>query len=376
MEYPITEVTAWVILALLRSLRFLSPHLTRDERERIIEAIKQGILWLVSEQKDDGGWGYWRVDGGPSRVYPTAIALRALIRSYLDLREELGEDPIVRQNVECSTRDGVKWLLSARGEDGCWGESGVAEMSTAPHTAHAFLTLLEASRLPMLRNELTRETVNEIKECVIQCLRRNFDKEEGGWAIYAETRRSLFDSQRQPSIVSIVTYHASTPWCVLALLEAGIDPIQDEDMLLAVKYVLSLQNEHGAFCWGERPKVWLTHDCVVALSHILDFYTNPDRLIKTMMYLRDTVRTKEDYIKTLEDRIKRFGKTLLRVMIESMLLTVLILGVALLLIVFKLPPGLSPLIEAVITVGIMAVGGDLYRIVRRYLLMRKSSSES
>jgi squalene-hopene/tetraprenyl-beta-curcumene cyclase len=105
------------------------------------DAAEAGVAYILKEQEDDGSWfGRW----GTNYVYGTWSALAALNAAGLD-----HEHPSFRRAVE--------WLLSRQRDDGGWGEDGrsywadqprgTAPYSTPSQTAWALLGLMAAGEV-------------------------------------------------------------------------------------------------------------------------------------------------------------------------------------------------------------------------------------
>ena len=125
LDPPTADVTA-------RCITFLA----RYDRERFAGAIDAAVAYLRTEQEDDGSWfGRW----GTNYIYGTWSVLTALARVL---------DP-----GDSTMRQGARWLLSHQRDDGGWGEdnftyydpctAGTGSRSTAFQTAWALLALLE-----------------------------------------------------------------------------------------------------------------------------------------------------------------------------------------------------------------------------------------
>lgn len=105
------------------------------------DAAKAGVAYLLAEQEADGSWfGRW----GTNYIYGTWSALAALNAAGLD-----HQHPAIRKAVE--------WLLSRQREDGGWGEDGrsywdgeprgTAPYSTPSQTAWAIIGLMAAGEV-------------------------------------------------------------------------------------------------------------------------------------------------------------------------------------------------------------------------------------
>jgi sporulenol synthase len=124
-----------------RTLEFFGnyTHLNREHR-----AMKEGLKWLINDQKKDGSWyGRW----GICYIYGTWAALTGMVACG-----KLMTDPTVQK--------ALNWLKTIQNEDGGWGESCKSDMnkkyvplgeSTLTHTAWAVDAMI------MVSDEITPE---------------------------------------------------------------------------------------------------------------------------------------------------------------------------------------------------------------------------
>lgn len=238
---PVVEATAWVT-------RFLGATGAATIRgAAAVPDVGAACAWLRDNQNDDGGWGSFR--GEPSRVYLTALALRALLS--------------VQPDGGASAERGAEWLLAARASEGAWGVT-VSASPTLIHTAMAVLALAQGTQ-------------------------RRHDDLVGGYAwlraAYDPDRlvdeRSRVESYNATATVAgePVTWHNSLPHYsapfVLQALLTDADRRVDETVLRGMNTLLATQNESGH--WpnidgGTEPSMW----CLFPFGEALHaFRANP-----------------------------------------------------------------------------------------------------
>jgi hypothetical protein len=86
--------------------------------------ISRGIKWLLRTQNDDGGWGY--KSNHTSRLFPSCLALKALIRIYA-----AGDT-----KLEGTISKGLKHILKYRNDGGSFGNQVGLEVSHTLHVIH------------------------------------------------------------------------------------------------------------------------------------------------------------------------------------------------------------------------------------------------
>lgn len=228
------------------------------------QSVVKGIQWLEKTQKQSGGWGSSQ-ECKRERVFPTAFAVRVL--SLVDPDSS-------------SVRLGVSWLQNARGSDGGWGafssESANSGPSTALHTAHAALALMATG--VSAESDIIRDAVKRI-------LSGYSEQTEEGWASQSEIEYVNDED-------AVDYRHFTTPWCVVALMQAGI-PLFQEEIINACRCLISKQNTLGYWTHRLTPgqiPIWATHDCLLALSQVV---TNAscrlDLLARTVDLERESV---------------------------------------------------------------------------------------
>jgi lanosterol synthase len=137
VEHSYIECTGSSLHALRRTLERFPEALPSREQRRVRAAMRNGAAWLRKQQQADGSWpGFW----GIHYTYGTLFGVSGLLASGVNRHDEA----ILRA---------CRWLISARLEDGGWGESwhGLLENRPIPlersqviMTSWALMTLLRA----------------------------------------------------------------------------------------------------------------------------------------------------------------------------------------------------------------------------------------
>lgn len=181
-----------------------------------------GYQWIVVNQNQDGGWGSF--SGQPSRVWLTAMAIRALTEI------NLGDQCVA---------SGAEWLLRSRDpETGGWGERPQSS-ATVTHTSFVLTCLVDSQ-------------IAGQRPYVKDAIRKGFD-----WLqAYVQTAGLYDDSARTESYN--VTYqdddhsvtwqnavwHPSLPYALSALLRHP-DGADSKLIATAVNRILESQSSDG-----------------------------------------------------------------------------------------------------------------------------------
>ena len=132
IDYSYVECTS----ACLQALHRFCQH-SNYRRKQIEQSISKGLLFIKSEQREDGSWyGSWAI----CFTYGTWFAVEGLIT--------LGESP-----QSTIIKKAIQFLLSKQNVDGGWGESFLScvhkcyiphQQSQIVNTSWAILTLIKA----------------------------------------------------------------------------------------------------------------------------------------------------------------------------------------------------------------------------------------
>lgn len=245
-------------------------------------SVREGIAWLASQERPEGGWSATS-DDTESSVFATTVAVRALA-AY-------GRSDAVNH--------GVAWLRSVQRADGGWGAHARATTDPTPdsepaYTAYAVYALLAAG--------VTGSDQAVVSGC--DYLRTTFRAGESEpWR--PTSASSLID----PVTSSRLDYrHFATPWAVIALSRAG-HGLSDPVVMAGLRALLELQAADGAWRCGLAPSnstpVWATYDAVLALHHVLALAGRQIRPIALDRYLTDERRVAANVVSALLCRDRR-----------------------------------------------------------------------
>jgi hypothetical protein len=319
--------------------------------------VRDGVAWLESQERPDGGWSSTAGDS-ESSVFATTVAVRALA-AY-------GRTDAVNR--------GVAWLRAAQMADGGWGAQ--ARSGTDPagspepaYTAYAIYALLSAG------------VASGDQAVVSGCdyLRQTFRADQPEpWR--PTSASSLID----PDTSSRLDYrHFATPWAVIALSRAGHD-LSDPVVMDGVLALLELQATDGAWRCGLAPSnstpVWATHDAVLALHNVLTTAGRQLRSVALERYLTEERRVAGDAVGALLSRerrakvVTRWGVRLQTAWLSALTVTVVLVVLGELGILHQLESS-SGLHRALVAVGsvLVTVAGAVvpglvteeYRVRRR-----------
>lgn len=103
-----TRQYCWATLALLSAN---NPSIFK-------EAILKSVTWLLTTQNKNGGWGRFKNDD--SRIYSTSLALQTLV-SFKNSNLGINMPPNQINQIPEAIEHGIVWLISVQNEDGGWG---------------------------------------------------------------------------------------------------------------------------------------------------------------------------------------------------------------------------------------------------------------
>ncbi|MGH3391608.1 MAG: prenyltransferase/squalene oxidase repeat-containing protein, partial [Actinomadura sp.] len=235
MKQPVVEATAWVA-------RFLA--VSRCDLTDGAPDVRRAYDWLTANQNADGGWG--SMHGCASRVWPTCLALRALVQ--LDPHApEVGR--------------GVEWLLAHRVRAGTvWAEvpGGRPEVT---HTAFALRTLTEA------RPGLTADRLVDAYDWLEHELTN-----AGRGERYAQIEYYTVEHSAQRSSWRLTLWHYGLPLALSALLH---HPRGAPGAVICDAFGTLVRSGVRDAPWREltndTTSLWSVWWCVEALSDIMRF---------------------------------------------------------------------------------------------------------
>ena len=328
IAHPITQCTAWALMALAEYFDKMVKMGKKDVIEElpVDDTVIRAIRWLLRHQNADGGWGLWRGDlwtserkrWPESRVYPTAIAVRGLLRAlktitkheeYFARRYEIDELlPDMRKAID----KGIKWLLDARNDKGTWGMERRAEGKVS-HTAHALITLYEWFEYTGGRfadgSVFGKEEFDKVREQVREFILEA--RSEGGWEPVTENITDFWDPLNKSWGHQLTTTHFSTPWCIIALHMCG-ESLFGTTITGALEYLLSMQNpETGAFYFNRAAKdrddvrVWAIHDAATCLDYVMKRLRSPEKMLEEVAPIVDENNMLREKLNSCREMLKK-----------------------------------------------------------------------
>jgi squalene-hopene/tetraprenyl-beta-curcumene cyclase len=221
-NYPDTDDTAEIVLALRRTGRAEAPH--------VAGAVGRAVAWLEAMQSADGGWGAFDADNTRrlceklpfcdfgAVIDPPSADVTAHVVEMLAAEGKSGED---------AARRGVRWLLEHQEPDGSWfGRWGA---NYVYGTGAAVPALVEAGVSPR-------------EDCIGGALAwlEYHQNADGGWG---EDLRSYVDASFRGRGQSTPSH---TAWALLALLAAG-----EESPAVEGGVAWMVANQTGEGTWAE-----------------------------------------------------------------------------------------------------------------------------
>lgn len=206
IPYSCTEVTAWSLIA----LRAAGEPFTS---ESIVKAAK----FLMNMQKEDGSWSAYK--GGISRVYPTIVAFLALA-GLNDAAVEVG----------------LEYLSMATNEDGGWGFTALDRKSNPAMTAMALYCISHTALIMGL--QASKERKGQAIKWLYAHQNENFL-----WDSVHEEWVNNEDVQSGKLVTK--TNHLSSAWAIMALLKSG-ESCVDDKLHGAIAAFCDMQNADGS----------------------------------------------------------------------------------------------------------------------------------
>jgi len=219
---PDNDDTALASLAVLKALG-------NDGRKYVENA----IAYLLKMQNDDGGWGAFdknqsRKARGHMSPYhedyrhelkdPSTADVTAHVLQFLG---EVGYDTSDEQ-----IKKAIKWLKDDQLDfGGWWGRWGLA---------YIYGTTQVLQALKAIGENMNKSYVKKAVHLLI-----SMQNDDGGWGEH-------YSSYYSPHPIKGGNTAEHTSWCILALLDCGIDPFS-ETVISGIKYLLNLQKEDGSF---------------------------------------------------------------------------------------------------------------------------------
>jgi len=195
--------------------------------------VENAVSYLLRMQNNDGGWGAfdrnqsrkalgymppYHLDYGHELKDPSTADVTAHVLQFL------GEMGYGISNYHI--RKAVRWLENDQLEFGAWwGRWGLA---------YIYSTTQVLQTLKAIGENMNKNYVRKAIQWVM-----SMQNDDGGWGEHY----SSYYSQHPIKGESTAEH---TSWCVLSLLECGIDP-SSETIVRGIEYLLKLQREDGSF---------------------------------------------------------------------------------------------------------------------------------
>jgi Prenyltransferase and squalene oxidase repeat len=208
-----------------------------------------GYQWIVTNQNKDGGWGSF--SGQPSRVWLTAMAIRALAEINLN---------------DAAVASGVEWILRSRDpKTDAWGEQPQGP-ATITHTSFVLTCLVESQ-------------IGGQRPYVNDAVRKGF-----GWLQVNANTEGLYDDSARTESYNVsyndgsqavtwqnAVWHPSLPYTLSALVRHpdGGDP---RLIRAAVSRILTSQSAEGRWPNADGSagiSVWSVWPFIDALSDFI-----------------------------------------------------------------------------------------------------------
>jgi hypothetical protein len=205
--------------------------------------ITKAYNWLLRSQNSDGGWGISNDKNRRSHIGLTAYALSAL--AYLCAEHESAE----------AIQDGLHYLYKEQTPTSCWAFSPTSDddLTLSSYVIRSFIDL-EVLKGIKFDKSIINNWYNLFSE------KQNL---EGSWSDWLGNRTSI----------------ESACYFIEISFSSGIIDVNSFDRnSTVIKTLLFLENQYlkkKGWYYGsiKKPSLWLTHNVLIALSHIIGIRT-------------------------------------------------------------------------------------------------------
>lgn len=236
----ITEIAAWVVVALAKSLRIgLWPD---KDRDRITARIRRDVDIILTRQATNGGWcpiNVVRINN--ARTYSTIMTLWALAEASIHLREIMLTDRIL---------DGVDWLMRAFDGQRGWMIATPRKYQAAKQnqygiTSQTLCTLSWLESLGMMEGFKKHPALQAAKNMVLRDAEILKNK---GFSDIDRTHQLAWHLEDAPEFLLEASSFLWCPWTIAAAHAATLDTqltnVQKGTATALRKYLINKLYQH------------------------------------------------------------------------------------------------------------------------------------